>query len=1099
MANLIATMDRALSAAEQARVDQVCNRFEAAWKIAGPDVPPPRIEEFLADTSEPERSVHLRQMLLLEVDYRRLRGEIPAPDDYGSRFPGLSSGFLAEAFPAAGAAPPQGWSTVAPPPFAPQLRSRRYVVRQFHARGGIGEIWLADDTEIGRQVALKRLRKKLEDHHERFLIEAQITGQLEHPGIVPIHDLGVDEEGRAFYVMTFIHGRTLKAVIDEYHADRPAGRTEKDPPEVQRCRLLEVFVKVCEAVAYAHNRGVIHRDLKPDNIMLGPYGETQVLDWGMAKVRSLPEQKGTSPPVQLTYASDSTKTQAGSIMGSPFYMAPEMADGRAVDADERTDVYLLGATLYHILTGHAPRAGRSLDEIIELALNTSPPPPRKLKAGVPRALDAICLRAMARTPENRYPGALELADDVQRYLAGAPVNAYPEPVWDRAWRWCKRHRRALGRSIAAAVVLAALMLGAVPVRNALEEVASLRRAAQERQEEHQREADKFRRRELVRPDLVEFRRLTDERQFYAASTTQAGDRTLPYDAQRGQEAGEKALVVADKLTAALEELSLPDEAAAFRLQLHDLLLLMVQSQSEQSPPPDAVQAMLGQLARAAALAKPSRGYYRLRARCYQLLGDTKQRDEETRRAAAPALRATALDHFFEAEQARTEATLPATRPGDATSWQPNPEGLARAVEHYQAALRIDPDHYWCHFQLGRCYLTLGKGTEAVEALSACVALQPNVPWGYSARGLALGLIGRHAEGEQDLDRALDLEPDFRPALLNRGILAWKQGKIEPALVDFGKVLAPPAGKRLIEAAYYRGMLYAERRMFREALADFDVVASAAPDFRFVYLSRAQLYFLQDDPRGVADLTTFLELAMPARPDAKDRVLFALRGRLLRDFVPNWGLTPKQTLPALRLARDQLNQAIQLGGRSAEVLHDLGSVLEMLGDPKQALDLYAQALAAAPAPDLKAKILSKRGWIFAQSLNPPEPEKAREAFTALLHLDLEPHNADAHAGLGYIVLRKSPAEAQREAVLGLLHGSGDYLALHNLACIYAELSQTDNGQAKQHQDVTFALLRRAVALWRRGGTGPDELRAIREEPSFGPLRNTEEFKKLLREQ
>jgi tetratricopeptide (TPR) repeat protein len=402
--------------------------------------------------------------------------------------------------------------------------------------------------------------------------------------------------------------------------------------------------------------------------------------------------------------------------------------------------------------------------------------------------------------------------------------------------------------------------------------------------------------------------------------------------------------------------------------------------------------------------------------------------------------------------------------------------------------------------LGRCYLSLGKGTEAVEALDTCVTLQPKSPWGYSARGLALGLIGRYAEGEQDLDRALALEPDFRPAQLNRGIVAWKQGKIEPALVDFGKVLEPPAGKRLIEAAYYRGLLHAERRKFREALADFDLVATAAPGFRFVYLSRAQLHFLQDDARGVADLTTFLELAMPARPDAKDPVLFALRGRLLRDLVPNWGLTPKQTLPALRLARDQLQQAIQLGGRSAEVLHDLGSVLEMLGDPAQALDVYAQALAAAPPRDLEAKILSKRGWIYTQSLDPPQPEKARKAFTALLRLDLEPHNADAHAGLGYLaVLRKSPAEAQREAFQGLLHGSGDYLALHNLACIYAELSKTDKGQAKEYQDMAIALLRRAITLWRRGGTGPNEISLIGEEPSFIPLRNLEEYKKLLREQ
>src|SRR5207249_2346593 len=169
--------------------------------------------------------------------------------------------------------------TVAPPAFSPQLRSGRYVVRQFHARGGIGEIWLAEDAEIGRQVALKRLSKKLEDQQDRFLIEAQITGQLEHPGIVPVHDLGVDEEGRPFYVMSFIHGSTLKEAIDDYHA---GVSTPGEAREVQFSRLLEIFVKVCQAVAYAHHRGIVHRDLKPDNVMLGPFGEALVLDWGMA-------------------------------------------------------------------------------------------------------------------------------------------------------------------------------------------------------------------------------------------------------------------------------------------------------------------------------------------------------------------------------------------------------------------------------------------------------------------------------------------------------------------------------------------------------------------------------------------------------------------------------------------------------------------------------------------------------------------------------------------------------------------------------------------------------------------------------------------------
>ncbi len=207
-----------------------------------------------------------------------------------------------------------------------------------------------------------------------------MTGQLEHPGIVPVHDLGVDEDGRPFYVMSFIHGRTLREVAEEYHAGSAAAGESR---EVEFSRLLEVFVKMCQAVAYAHHRGVVHRDLKPDNVMLGPFGEALVLDWGMAKVLSQPDPASGAPPVQSTYSSGSAETQDGMVMGSPAYMAPEAAAGRAVDADARTDVYLLGATLYHVLTGRPPREGRSHEEAVELARTMPPPSPRRLRPEAP--------------------------------------------------------------------------------------------------------------------------------------------------------------------------------------------------------------------------------------------------------------------------------------------------------------------------------------------------------------------------------------------------------------------------------------------------------------------------------------------------------------------------------------------------------------------------------------------------------------------------------------------------------------------------------------------------------------------------------------------
>ncbi len=260
------TVDVALSPALALRVNEVCDLFEAAWKGSAPGTLGPRIEDYLADMSAAALPVLVRHLVLLDIDYRRLRGEQPTAKEYGDRFPALPSQFMAQVL---GTPPPEispapeavkpadavsdTTTTVMPPPFEPQLRSQRYVLRRFHAQGDIGEVWLAQDGEIGRQVALKRLRPKREGQKERFLVEAQVTGQLEHPGIVPVHDLGVDENGQPFYVMSFIHGRTLREVIEEYHAGEA---TAGESREVEFSRLLEVFVKICQAVPWETKHGL---------------------------------------------------------------------------------------------------------------------------------------------------------------------------------------------------------------------------------------------------------------------------------------------------------------------------------------------------------------------------------------------------------------------------------------------------------------------------------------------------------------------------------------------------------------------------------------------------------------------------------------------------------------------------------------------------------------------------------------------------------------------------------------------------------------------------------------------------------------------------
>ncbi|HEX5269042.1 MAG TPA: protein kinase [Gemmataceae bacterium] len=1105
------TVEAALPPALALRVNEVCDQFEAAWKGAAAGTPGPRIEDHLAGVPAAALPSLLRHLVLLDVDYRRLRDERPSSPEYAARFPALPARFLIQVFGATlpdsdppgdgrklpgadpNGAPPEPTTTVIAPPFQPQLRSRRYVLRRFHARGGIGEVWLAEDAEIGRQVALKRLRPKRDGQEERFLVEAQVTGQLEHPGIVPVHDLGVDEDGRPFYVMSFIHGRTLREAIDEHHATGPAAESG----EVEFSRLLEVFVKMCHAVAYAHHRGVVHRDLKPDNVMLGPFGEALVLDWGMAKILSQPEAGTGAPPVQPTYSSGSSETQDGMVMGSPAYMAPEAAAGRAAEADARTDVYLLGGTLYHVLTGRPPREGRSHEEVVELAKTMPPPSPRRLKPDVPRALEAICLKALAHRMADRYAGAGELARDMERYLAGAPVSAYREPAHVRAFRWCKRHRRGIVRALGVAVVLALAGAGATLLRDAWARERAIRAEA----EDQRRAAETLRRAEQARRDLALFHSLADERRLHADGTTPVGMVTISYDARRGQGVGQRALELAERLAPELDDLSLADERAAFGAEFHALLLLTTQAECQPLPDPNEAPALLRRLERAAPLGGPSRSYHRLPARCRRALCDQEAAADDERRAEATP--PTVLDHFLQGEDYRLRSAAPDQTSEDALLWRPDPGLLRQAVAEYQAALRAEPDNFWCYAMLGRCYRALGQGPEAVEALGTCVALRPNRPWGYSARGLALGQLGRYPEAEADLNRALEIDPDFAPARLHRGVLAWLRGKHEQALADFNAVLKLPEDRRLLEAYYYLGWLHLSRREYPEALSQFDALVKENATFRPVYLLRAQVYFSHgDELHGLGDLTTFLNLARPAPHDAKDPLPFALRGRLLGQLVPKWGLAGPDRIARMRLARDQLETARRLGYRSAALFDDLGSVAQRLGEWDEsrrreewdeACADYEEALRTAP-PDLAVKVYTKRAWIYAQS-DPPQLGKARDDFAGAMRLD--PAHADAHAGLGYVrALDGAPAEARDEAALALWHGGDDYLILHNVACVYAVLSETEKGQTRQDQDMAVGLLRRAVQLCHHAGDGDKELRQIQGDSSLAVLSGHPGFRQLL---
>ncbi|MCP3958035.1 MAG: protein kinase [bacterium] len=299
----------------------------------------------------------------------------------------------------------------------------RYSDQGQVGRGGMSTVRRMRDRSLLRETALKKLDSDLavsEEQVQRFLLEAQITGQLDHPNIVPIHELGLDAEGAYYFTMKMVEGQTLAEKIDE------AGDSRLEPDRL--AELLQVLIKVCEALSFAHSRGVVHRDVKPSNIMVGQFGQVYIMDWGVARILPLSEDTGSERRVAVTV--DAVIDPPGSIIGSPAYMAPEQVEGVHEAIDARTDVFALGATLYNILTGRPPYNDSNYYKLLSQALCCEFEAPEDVVGAdvLPPGLLRITKKAMATNPEDRYPSMMALQRDIELFMRGAwhlPSQTFP--------------------------------------------------------------------------------------------------------------------------------------------------------------------------------------------------------------------------------------------------------------------------------------------------------------------------------------------------------------------------------------------------------------------------------------------------------------------------------------------------------------------------------------------------------------------------------------------------------------------------------------------------------------------------------------------------
>jgi tetratricopeptide (TPR) repeat protein/serine/threonine protein kinase len=961
------------------------------------------------------------------------------------------------------------YATRTGPPTEPSSSGIRYTKVRDHAKGGLGVVFVARDRELNREVALKEIQDLHADDpvsRARFLVEAEVTGGLEHPGIVPVYGLGSYADGRPFYAMRFIRGDSLKDAIARFHAD---DSLRSDPGEraLALQKLLRRFLDVCNAIAYAHSRGVLHRDLKPDNVMVGRYGETLVVDWGLAKATGRTDNDAGALMPEATLhpasASGSDQTQPGSVIGTPAYMSPEQAAGRLDLLGPASDVYSLGATLYTLLTGRAPFTDKERIDVLRKVEHGEFPRPREAAPWLDPALEAICLKSMALRSQDRYPSPQTLAEDLERSLADEPVSAYPEPWTRRARRWTRKHRTAVTTTMTTALVAAVLIGSAawmIRLQGLKTDAATLQSLAIVDQLEGVARATSSL--EKWSGAVAEARRAEARIESGGGSVDLRRRTKARLATLESEEARCRAELESDqrdrRMVDALDEARLlPTNNNINLFDISDLL-------AKQDAYLSAFQAYGIDVAMLSAEESSSRvRTSQIRENLIVALDDWAEGVPKN----VPAPRLTAIATAADTSPGRT-----AIRDAIARKDSVFLRGLlenedsrrnlgARSRQIFAALIRLgpeanlpvleairrdDPSDFWFNHGLSVAYANFIKPPSWVNAVAsnrAAVALRPKSPATRRDLGISLLFKGDHDDAIAEIREAVRLKPDFHDAWLTLAHALGAKRDLD------GMIAAAREAIRLkpdfAEAYYYLGETLRLKGDHDASIAAVREAIRIKPDLPHAWLSLGHALKAKRDLDGA--IAAYRE-AIRVKPD------FAMAHQDL-----GVALSAKGDLDGAIAA---YREAVRPQPNKAEAYVNLGNDVRSKGDLDGAIAAYREAIR------LKTDFSEAYHGLGEGLIAKGDKDAAIAAYREAIRLRRD--NPFAHTSLGVALLRKGDKDAAIAAYREAIRLKPDFVEAYNLlggtlrvkrdldgaVAAYREALRIKPDYAEAYNDLSYAL-------------------------------------------